>query len=305
MSAGMPCKYGPMRSVSLTIDSPEYVVKTVMLDHPGWISMGESSWIRPMRDGINLGFVGATREGDCIRLANLSAATSHSSFVHTADIANGSSIPRGHPLSLALGELGTVARIRNSDPWDALLTSIVRQVIRAPHATRLYRQLCREFGECIALGTTEFWCSPGPAVILSLTDVDFKRLGLSFKQDVLRSAAAHILDEKSDWADLIRLDRAAAKTELQRIPRVGPWTSGATIADLTNDFSAYPVGDLAVRTWAKLIAPSFDWPIRENDFEELWRRIAKSYVSEVTMLALAWGGTHGTNTLRASSRGRR
>ena len=48
--------------------------------------------------------------------------------------------------------------------------------------------------------------------------------------------------------------------ELQRIPRIGPWTAGAAVADYSNDFTYYPYADLAVRTWAKRAAPSYPWP---------------------------------------------
>ncbi|MGI8817495.1 MAG: hypothetical protein ACR2G2_20030 [Pseudonocardia sp.] len=46
------------------------------------------------------------------------------------------------------------------------------------------------------------------------------------------------------------LDPPSLLTRVQAVPRVGPWTAGASVADLTNDYAWYPFGDLAVRAWA-------------------------------------------------------
>lgn len=48
------------------------------------------------------------------------------------------------------------------------------------------------------------------------------------------------------WAEL---DSVSLVAEVQSVPRIGPWTAGASVADLSNDYSLYPFGDLAVRSW--------------------------------------------------------
>jgi len=47
----------------------------------------------------------------------------------------------------ALTALGAVARFRTSDLWEATATAIIRQVVRAPHAKRLYRGFCQAHGQ--------------------------------------------------------------------------------------------------------------------------------------------------------------
>ena len=47
----------------------------------------------------------------------------------------------------ALAALGTVARFRTSDLWEAIATAIIRQVVRAAQAKRLYRDFCQAHGQ--------------------------------------------------------------------------------------------------------------------------------------------------------------
>src|SRR5690606_32961061 len=77
--------------------------------------------------------------------------------------------------------------------------------------------------------------------------------------------------------------------ELQNVPRIGPWTAGAAVADHTHDWSLYPHGDLAVRTWAKAAAPDVDWPTTEPQFAERWRTITGPCLGLATLFTLAWG----------------
>jgi DNA-3-methyladenine glycosylase II len=53
----------------------------------------------------------------------------------------------------ALMSLGSVARFRTPDLWDAIGTAIIRQVIRAGHAKRLYRAFCDAYGSAAAAQT--------------------------------------------------------------------------------------------------------------------------------------------------------
>lgn len=81
---------------------------------------------------------------------------------------------------------------------------------------------------------------------------------------------------------------------MQGVSRIGPWTAGATVADVANDFSLYPFADLAVRTWAGTLAPSVSWPETEREFGRIWQAMAGAQLSEWTLLTLAWGVRHAT-----------
>ena len=189
-----------------------------------------------------------------------------------------------------LHKMGSVARWRNPDPWDAVATAVIRQVIRAGHARVLYQSLCRAHGESVMTPAGQRWLLPGPEVVSGLPDAAFEQLGMAFKRPALRALAEAFTGAGQSWAGL---DPAAFVTEVQTVPRVGPWTAGAAVADLTNDFALYPFADLAVRTWAKRLAPGRTWPDTEPEFALAWAQLAGDQVSALTLLTLAWGVQHG------------
>lgn len=194
-------------------------------------------------------------------------------------------------LATSLHSLGSVMRFRNADLWDAIGTSIIRQVIRAGQSKKLYRAFCRSHGEQVGLpnGTT-YALFPTPEIVLGLSDDQFGFLGMAFKRRPLKAAAEAYLEHGAKWRELAP-DTLIA--ELQSVPRIGPWTAHATVADWSNDWSLYPYADLAVRTWAKRAAPSCDWPADEPTFGQTWRALAGEHLCSLTLLTLAWGSQHG------------
>lgn len=191
----------------------------------------------------------------------------------------------------ALAALGTVARFRTSDLWEAIATAIIRQVVRALHAKRLYRDFCEVYGQRIThLKGEGYALFPTAETVLRLHDEQFASVGLTFKRRPLRAAAEAYLKHEAYWRDL---PPDVLVQELQRIPRIGPWTAGAAVADYSNDFTHYPYADLAVRTWAKRAAPSYPWPDSEQAFGPLWQRLAGDQLATLTLLTLAWGSQHG------------
>lgn len=120
-----------------------------------------------------------------------------------------------------------------------------------------------------------------------MTDADFAELGMRFKARPLRSAADAYLRHRHAWA---RLPSDALVTALQSVPYIGPWTAGAAVADYLHDWSAYPYGDLAVRTWARTAAPDTAWPATEREFSTAWRRMCGECLGHLTLFTLAWGG---------------
>lgn len=122
--------------------------------------------------------------------------------------------------------------------------------------------------------------------------------------DAARQAAAGhgvpapVGERGSAWADM---PADALVLELLRVRRVGPWTAGAATADWTNDFAAYPCGDLAVRKWAARAAPSAAWPADEPGFHRHWRQVAGPHLADVTLLARVASRSLGTSRAAAAS----
>ncbi|MGH4012583.1 MAG: hypothetical protein ACRDSL_01320 [Pseudonocardiaceae bacterium] len=194
-------------------------------------------------------------------------------------------------LAIALKQLGTVVRFRNADLWDAIGTAIIRQVIRAGQSKKLYRAFCEAYGEHVSLPIGgSYALFPSPEIVLDLSDNQFSSIGMAFKRRPLKAAAEAHLEHSATWREL---SPRALIDALQVVPRIGPWTAHAAVADWSNDWALYPYADLAVRTWAKRAAPSYDWPADEPAFGRVWRALAGDQLSSLTLLTLAWGSQHG------------
>lgn len=194
-------------------------------------------------------------------------------------------------LATALRVLGSVARFRNADLWDAVGAAIIRQVIRAGQSKKLYRAFCESYGERVELPNSGTYALfPSPEIVLGLSNEQFSSIGMAFKRRPLCAAAEAYLEQGAKWREL---SHAALIDELQTVPRVGPWTAHAAVADWSNDWALYPYADLAVRTWVTRAAPSHDWPSDEPTFGRVWRALAGEHLSSLTLLTLAWGSQHG------------
>ncbi|WP_234040031.1 hypothetical protein [Micromonospora coerulea] len=190
-------------------------------------------------------------------------------------------------LNASLATLGGVARLRNPSLWDALATAIVRQVIRAAQARKLYREFCDRHGPGVALSDEmDIHSFPSPERVLALSDGDFTNSGMAFKRRPLRRAAEAFLAHGENW---LSLSPSVLVKELQTVPGIGPWSAGAAVADWSNDWTLYPYGDLAVRTWAQHADPDTAWPMDERTFARTWRRVTGDQLGTYTLLTLAFG----------------
>jgi DNA-3-methyladenine glycosylase II len=270
----------------------------VMTDHPGWVPGRAGSLMRVTAPSGQQPAVAST-DGCQLAWCCPDAASRPGPAVFTLP---GSAVPDVPGLASALSALGPVARLPNPDLWDALGTAIIRQVVRAGQARRLYRAFCAAYGTAVQCGTAAGWLFPAPQTVLALREAQFSAVGLAFKRRALQSAAAAFLDHGATWAALPAADLVR---ELQEVHRVGPWTAGAAAADWANDFSVYPCGDLAVRTWAARAVPAAAWPGDEPGFQRHWQQLAGPHLAELTLLTLAWGGNHArTSTPVPADRGR-
>lgn len=269
------------------------IVGSAMTDHPSWIRGEAGGMARAARMGPSVWVLTCEPVDDGWRMSAEPRSQGAPADDPRLDVFDPSQLDGPSDLIDPLRLVGTVGRWRNPDLWDAMATSIVRQVIRAGQARKLYRQFCLAHGDQVETpyGSTALF--PTPETVLALPDVEYQRLGLAFKRRPLQAAAEAVIEFGAKWAEL---EPNELRHEVQSVPRIGPWTAGATVADLSNDYALYPYADLAVRTWAKRLAPGRTWPDAEAEFGQMWARLARERLSEWTLLTLAWGVRHATTT---------
>jgi DNA-3-methyladenine glycosylase II len=252
----------------------------VMPEHPAWT----------LNDGVWLRAFSSVPESVAVVMGSRWRVVGPTAY--QPELVELTSVPATVPLSLrsSLASLGSVARWRTPDLWEAVATAIIRQVIRADQARILHHRFRAAHGQPVPSPHGVLHLMPDAGTVANLPTEAFTSLGMAFKRRPLQAAAAACIEQGAKWAGL---PPAQLVEELQTVPRIGPWTAGAAVADFTHDWSLYPHGDLAVRKWAALAAPDIDWPEKEDAFAAQWRRIAGDQLGPLTLFTLAWGVRHG------------
>ncbi|MGW7586049.1 hypothetical protein ACWGKU_34375 [Kitasatospora sp. NPDC054768] len=276
-------------------------------DHPAWqenTATGHRQ--RPLRtaDGQWL----ATLTSDGLDLTCVDGTEDTKPTLVTTDPGQ---LPGTVPAALLTGlrGLGPSVRVANPWLWDAITTAVLRQVVRADQARRLYRGWCATHGTELPAPdngphhSQALRTAPTPETVLTLTDEQFAAVGTTFHRTALRAAAGAYLEHRTHWE---QLDATALAAELVGVPQIGPWTAAAAAADFTGDFSVYPHADLAVRTWAARIAPDHPWPAADKPkktealFGAHWHHLAGDeprHLHTLTLSTLTWGAHARTHQL--------
>lgn len=203
-------------------------------------------------------------------------------------------IASGSEIGSALAPLIPLSRVRNANLWDAIGNGILRQIVTADQARAMYRRFCAACGDPVetpSAGVGHLF--PDPERVLRLSTGVFEALRMSFTRTPLQAAANSYLEYGAAWS---QLPPAALVAALLAVPRIGPWTAGASAADFTGDFSVYPYPDRTIRTYARRAAPATAWPGSDAKFRSQWRALAGDHVSGLTQLVLAWGQARAQRT---------
>ncbi|WP_330456136.1 hypothetical protein OIB37_04180 [Streptomyces sp. NBC_00820] len=256
-------------------------------DHPAWHEGEDGTRTRAVRTASGVWVVSWSQDGPhmtCVQGGEDAKPT-----VVTTDPA---CLPGTVPAALRAGldGLGVSQRLTNPSLWDAITTAVLRQVVRAAQARKLYRAWCETYGAIVDTPHGELAVAPTAEQVLALDEGQFAAVGARFHRTALQAAAAHYEQHAEHWRRMGAGDLVAA---LCGIPRIGPWTASAAAADFTGDFSAYPHDDLAVRTWAAQIAPDHPWPgTKDKTFGPMWTAMAgpdRTALHTLTLSTLTWG----------------
>ncbi|MFJ3975688.1 hypothetical protein [Streptomyces sp. NPDC090021] len=268
---------------------------TITTEHPAWRATHEGEQARLIEHQGTTWLVVWHQAAEHLALWPITgdAAADQPPVAYTSPIDLPAAPDHAEPLFDELVNLGTVARLTNPSLWDAIVTAILRQVVTAQQARKRHHSLYAAYGRTVPTAAGALSLTPTPETLLRLSVDGYAAVGCKFNESALRAAAEAYLDCGEKWATL---DPESLIAELIEVPRIGPWTAAAAAADYTGDFSIYPHGDLAVRTWARKAAPHLTFPSTDREFESLWRQWApsRSQLHALTLFTLTWG-SHDLN----------
>jgi DNA-3-methyladenine glycosylase II len=257
---------------------------TMALDHPGWLADERGRARRVFRvsdtlwavvcEPVNAGFEPA------FEIVRPGVMTAHP----MADWFNPATLPIVFHTAPPVHDGVQLCRIRNPDLWEALIPPILRQRRRATDAAKQYRRLCLNHGNVIDTTAGPTLLPPDPETVAALPDSAFIDLGVRDKREHLRTVAEAYLKQADRWGDL---SPAELFIDLQTVTYIGAATAGATVADLTNDYSFLPTPtDIAYRYWQRYLAPAGDH-LSQREFAEAWVHLSREQRSTLTVLLLA------------------
>jgi hypothetical protein len=256
-------------------------------DHPAWHVHEDGTRARAVRTASGIWVLSFDERGlhmECVQGTEDVKPT----FITTDPACLPGTVPAA--LRSGLTALDATQRLANPWLWDAITTAVLRQVVRAEQARKLYRVWCHTFGTSVQGPFGDLAIAPGPAKVLALSEAEFANVGAKFHRTALQAAATSYERHHGTWEGL---DAADLVTALKGTPRIGPWTAAAAASDSTGDFSVYPHDDLAVRTWAAKIAPAYPWPGKKDKaFGPQWTGWAgtdRTALHTLTLSTLTWG----------------
>jgi DNA-3-methyladenine glycosylase II len=130
------------------------------------------------------------------------------------------------------------------DPWSNLVRTILFQQLAGSAARAIQRRFHALHG---AEDRT-----PTPAEVLTTSDEAFRSVGISRqKAAYLRDLAAHVLDDRLDFAALRRAPDAEVMAAITAVHGLGEWSAHMFLMFELGRPDVLPVGDLGVRAGMK------------------------------------------------------
>lgn len=192
--------------------------------------------------------------------------------------------PLIHISSLSLGE--------------ALIKAIIRQVITANHAKKLTDSFIRCYGERQVYHGKNYYNFPSLEAIARISLEDLQTKGLGFKARVVQRTALCFLENDLE-ARIAQMSPQEALITLTSIKGIGRWTAHVALCDWLANWSYYPFEDLAVRTWARKLWGSVQWPHDEHQFAASWQQTNGDYTGIITFYLLSSTATQHISRLLA------
>ncbi|PJE96807.1 hypothetical protein CUT44_15925 [Streptomyces carminius] len=138
---------------------------TLLTDHPAWTSEPGGATARLVPDGTALWY--ARWDGSGLEWQAVGAAPGSAPGIRRTPADD---LPQRAPAALlqALSGLGTVERVANPWLWDAITAALLRRVVRAAQARRLYHRWCAAYGTRHDTPAGPLATAPGPETVPGL-----------------------------------------------------------------------------------------------------------------------------------------
>lgn len=159
---------------------------------------------------------------------------------------------------------------RHYDPLEAVLSTILGQLVSVKQAANLCRQVVTAYGSKVAHPETLRPVQVFPS-LTTLAKADFATIGTTQRR---REALMAVLAELRSGRISFDLDASTFKARLLEIKGIGPWTAEYLGLRALGDLDSFPATDLILKRALEL------HPELEDDLDRLspWRAYAAIYL---------------------------
>lgn len=139
-------------------------------------------------------------------------------------------------------------RVLRQDPWETLVSFIISSNNNIVRIRRCIENLCRTFGQEIR-GAPGCYAFPSPASLAEASLDCLQQLcNLGYRHTYVRETAREVVRSPGLLSDIARLSYTHARTELTRLPGVGPKVADCVLLYSMAKHEAFPID-----TWVRKV----------------------------------------------------
>ena len=156
-------------------------------------------------------------------------------------------------LSTIIKELVGLRPIISATPFEGLVRSVVKQVIRAETARMLMAKITKTIGRRIDAEGFSAYSFPTAAEMASVSISELKALGLGYKAELLKTLSEDTANGELDLLSMKNAEDDEIVARLVSYKGVGSWTARAFAADGLGRLDLYPMEDINLRKAVALL----------------------------------------------------
>lgn len=145
-------------------------------------------------------------------------------------------------------KFGEGIRILKQDPWEILISFIISANNRIPMIKRAIRSISEKWGKPVQYNGETYYTFPGPEELSYATVEELEKCSTGFRAKYIKKTTEMILRKDIELYNLKNYSYEEAKSELMKLPGVGPKVSDCILLFSMGQYKAFPVD-----VWVKRI----------------------------------------------------
>lgn len=184
-------------------------------------------------------------------------------------------------------------RIVRQPAWECVATFITSSMKQVAHIAQISHTLRRRYGKKVDWNGRALFAYPTPECLVRLTEEDLRACALGYRAKNLLGSARMIAAGEVDLEAIARMDDAAARVELCRLPGVGEKVANCALLFGFERVRAFPID-----VWIERVLRQIYFPRKRRVTAGRLRDFSASYFGEYGGYAQQYLFHHARKTWR-------